>query len=543
MSNGIGIDFGATAWRAAVFEDGRCRLAPETVSVPGERGVAVIDPHRTMLRDPDNPHGGSVSRSLRLETVKANLGTGRRLRDVKGHIADTFETQALAQLRALRANLEEHLGAEIVGAAVGVPACYGMNQRAALRSVAETAGWGNVALIDESVAAAMSSYQNQTEPRHVLVYCLGQSVFAASVLSVGGGQPQALDHEGSTQLGGQDFEAMLVQQVVRELLRSEKVDIRYNRSAIRELIERAEQVKIALSAASEVPLEVEYSEGLIGQAFHLELQVSRAVLEKLIAPLVAQTIALSRKAIQAASLRLEDIAEVLLVGKPTYTPLVVEEVRRAFGRQPRRADADAVACGAALYAASMHSCFVPRTGSRPAAEPMPLPREREEGPVAAMHGPDREKPVAPGLPVGEPEDALLTAVRRARQQLQTHDLEAGIEAFEDVLDQVREEISYLYSKRASELRQEGRLDEAQATLERGLRYWPENTHIRQLLADIHASKARELARRGFYAQSKGHLRKSLELDPANLSARELAQELERVLGGRGKRPQGRRPGR
>jgi tetratricopeptide (TPR) repeat protein len=160
-----------------------------------------------------------------------------------------------------------------------------------------------------------------------------------------------------------------------------------------------------------------------------------------------------------------------------------------------------------------------------------------------MLGAGREKPVAPALPVGESEDALLTAVRRARQQLQTHGLEAGIEAFEDVLDQVREEISYLYSKRASELRQEGRLDEAQATLERGLRYWPENTHIRQLLADIHASKARELARRGFYAQSKGHLRKSLELDPANLSARELAQELERVLGGRGKRPQGRRPGR
>jgi tetratricopeptide (TPR) repeat protein len=508
-------------------------MAPPEVTVPGERAVHHIDTNRALPAPPDHPEAEAVPRWLSLETVKANLGTARRLIDGKGAMADSFAAQAQTQLQTLRLRLEEHLHADICGAVVGVPACYGMNQRAALRSITEAAGFGNVALIDESIAVALSTYAHQTEPRQVLIYCLGRSVFATSVLLVGNGAPQALNHEGSTRLGGQDFDAMLAQQIAQELRRHKHLSILHDRQAMQTLLTRVEQAKIDLSADQSVIIEAgpsQDSTGRPGQSYRL--QVLRPVLERLIAPLVAHTIALAQQAIKGAGLYLEDITEVLLVGEATRTPLVLAEVRRALGRPTRHAPPEAIACGAALHAASLHPCFVPRAGTpQRSAAPAPPPPAT----------------VVAQTPPPQAEDALLAALQTVRQTLQTGDLEAGIVAFEALLDQGREELSYLYSQRASQLHQAGQVHAAQATLERGLVHWPANPRIRQRLAAIHVEEAWRLAQLGvssrrqeYFAHSREHLHQCLQLDPDNSRAGQLQQELARVLGRRAKPPKGKR---
>lgn len=505
---GLGIDFGATALRAAVCARDEASLLPAEIAVPGERATLVLGAERA-----------GAGRWLRLETVKASLGTGRPGCGERG-VVESSQARALAQLRALRANLESYLRAEIVGAAVGVPACYGINQRGALRSIAISAGLGSVSLVDESVAAALHSYRERIHGgsghRPVLVYCLGRSVFAASALEIGGGRIQELAHAGSTQLGGQDFDAVLVEDLVRSL-RAKRAGLELDEAPLRELLRRAEQARIALSATPTASLEVWLPPDAAGQGRLARWEVSRANLEALIAPLVAQTVAYCRQAVQEAGLETRSLAEVLLVGGATRTPLVVEELRRAFGCPITSAPDDAVACGAARYAAiegrGVRSVGRSRIGDRGSG------------------------PLAPAT-----DDALATALREARGRLRAGDLEAGIAALESLLDQTREELSYVYSKRASELRQAGRQDEARARLERGHELWPGNVRVRQALAEVHAGEALEALRAGVTSRCKEELRRCRELDPDNASAGAIARELEQLRQAqdrRGKRPPGK----
>ncbi len=504
LRNGIGVDFGAEACRAGLFEGGVFRETPPAVWVPGA-------PEGPGLRI-----SSSKDRWLRLETVKANIGTVKKLRDAKGHQPGSFEDQACNQLKSLRANLERHLGAEIAGAAVGVPSCYGMNQRAALRTAASLSGFGKVALIDESTAAALFQYRGHEGSFRILAYCLGKSVFSASVLSLEDGKVRALCHEGSTQIGGQDFDALIAQDVISRLSLTDRMDFMKCSEAIHDLLAHAERARIGLDNASEVFIEFEAWKDLVGPQLCSRLSICASRFEELASPLVAETVSLARKAVHGAGLTSQDLGEILFVGEATRTPLVRRELAAAFGRPCVHAVPHAVACGAALYAASLWNCFAPGKGSNS----------------------------APGPSDGEMADALETAFRNFNRALSDRDPEAGESAFKALLDRVREELSFLYSRRSSELRQEGRWDEAQDLLERGLKCWPANSHIRKLLAERYAEKALQLARRQRLHLCQEHLRKSLELDPGNAWAlrlqEEMAEEMRGVPGGRGKHSRGRR---
>ena len=321
---------------------------------------------------------------------------------------------------------------------------------------------------------------------------------------------------------------MLVQWIAKILGHQQDLDFSLDHPALRHLIERAEGVKITLTTQQAADIRIGPWRKKNGESFHRQIRVSRPQMDELIAPVVAQTMSFSQKAIEGAGLQAEDIAEILLVGKASYTPLVVKEVIRMFNRPINHAGPDAVACGAALHAASLQNCFVPRAGHHLPARSVisePIPEKKED--------------LTAKLPEQESEDSLLAAVRKVRHILKTNDLEAGIEAFESLLNHAREELSYLYSKRASQLRQEGRLDEAQAKLEVGFKCWPENMHIRRLLAGMHAEKAGRFAlgqlRGQLLARCKKHLRQCLQLDPENISAKQLKKELEIDFGRKGKR--------
>jgi hypothetical protein len=351
-------------------------------------------------------------------------------------------------------------------------------------------------------------------------------VFAASVLAVGGGAPQALNHEGSVEIGGQDFEAMLVQHIARWLRQEDGIDISYDRAALRELIDRAEGVKISLSREEQAEIKVGPAQDLTGHPYHTRLKVSRALLEELVAPLVRQTVILSQRAIDGSGLATEEIAGILLVGGATSTPLVEKELDRAFGWPMAHAAPDVVALGAARHAAGLFDCYAPLSASPGEAIEAVLAPEAQRGAAPAAS----DAPESEGA-----QDTLLGILRSVRRAVSNGDIEAGIEAFEELLRQAREELSFLYSRRASELRQEDRLDEAQAMLEQGLAHWPDNAHIPKLLSALLADRAWALARQGKHSLCRKDLRKSLRYDPDNPSAQQLAAELSRIEGARGPR--------
>jgi tetratricopeptide (TPR) repeat protein len=508
MFNGIGIDFGTTAWRAAICKDGACHAVPDGVCVPGQRGLIKIE---------------AGNRWLYIKTAKANLGLGRRLQESQADGSVTFETQAQAHLQLLRERLATYRDAAILGAAVAAPPCYGLNQRAALRSLAQAVGFGNVTLIDESLAAALLAYQGQREPTTVLVYCLGQSVFFVSVLQVGNGMPRALNHEGSTQLGSQDIDALLTEEIARWLAR-ENIRLTDDRDAIRRLLVESEKAKIRLSTDTEARVNTGRIRDRNGLHRERGASVSRADLEDVMAPVVEETVALSRKAIEGAGLQTADISEILLVGAPTRTPLIVRRLREAFGRPLREAPPDSVACGAALYAASLYDCFTDKT---------PVQRQLA-APAPAASAPPASPPPAASIPVPGPsqpadttaDDPLFAALQRVRAIRKTGDMEASITAFEGMIEQAQEEVSYLYSQLAAQLRLAGRLDDAEARLERGLAHWPANVHISRSLAATHVEKAWVFYRAGIPERAREYMNKCLKRDPDNPSARQLERELK-----------------
>jgi tetratricopeptide (TPR) repeat protein len=537
-NGGIGIDFGTTACRAGVYEGGKFRDMSPDMSVPVKAAAIAIHPPRTIPKggDPSTPlyeHGW-----LRIETVKANLGTGKRLRDVKGYLPETFEDMARDILCSLRARLGKHLGAGISRAAVCVPACYGMNQRAALRAAARLAGFDEVALIDESVAAALFHYRGRADSTCVLAYCLGRSTFASSVLSLEGGDVRALSHEGTTRIGGQEFDTLLAQEVIRRTLQADGIDILKDPTAIRALLASAERARIALNTHAETIIEIGPVRDLTRRTLGGRMTVSRSLFEELAGSIVGETVALAQKAVQGAGLASNQIGEILLVGEATRTSIVKRQLATAFGCSCVHAAPHSVAFGAALYAASLWNCF----GQM--AELHSTPDGLDEGPGAPRNqaveisGDGAEGNLSSDTSSGST-DALEAAYRTFRRALAGRDPEIGASAYEELSNRSREDLSYLFSRRSSELRQDGKNDEALDSLERGLKYWPTNTHIRRLLAAAYAEKAWRLAAQHRIHQVEELLRRSLDLDPANPIAIRLKEELSRALG-RGKRLRSKR---
>ena len=180
MATVLGIDFGSSLCRTAVFRDGHVESFPNRFS---ERKLPA------MIEGTD----GAVSFS----SIKQNLG-----------FSETAPP-ASELFRAIRQDAKEATGEEIDAAVVTVPACFTERQRAALREAAEEGGFAAVRLLDESMAALLAT-GIKPDTKTVLVYALGAGVFSASVFQVGGGSPRALWHEGNRHLGGNNFDAAIV---------------------------------------------------------------------------------------------------------------------------------------------------------------------------------------------------------------------------------------------------------------------------------------------------------------------------------------------
>jgi molecular chaperone DnaK len=256
-------------------------------------------------------------------------------------------------LQKLKQDAENYLGETVTQAVITVPAYFTDAQRQATKDAGTIAGLEVLRIINEPTAAALSyGLDKQDQDQKVLVFDLGGGTFDVSVLQLGDGVFEVKATAGNNQLGGDDFDDVLVRWLIDAFQRQENIDLSVDKMALQRLREAAEKAKIELSSMMTTTINLPFITADANGPKHLETELSRAKFEELVAHLVQGTIDPVQQAIKDAGLSPDNIERIILVGGSTRIPAVQEGIQRFFNKTPDRSvnPDEAVALGAAIQA-------------------------------------------------------------------------------------------------------------------------------------------------------------------------------------------------
>jgi molecular chaperone DnaK len=345
----IGIDLGTTNSEVAVVDNGRVTvidithdhpILPSFVGLADEGAILVGEPAR-------NQYVLYPERTIK--SIKRRMGSADQVE--LGDTTYTPQEISAIILRRLKDIAETHLGEPVHKAVITVPAYFSDTQRQATREAGEIAGLEVARIINEPTAAALSYEANHQGHKKVLVYDLGGGTFDVSVVSIEDNVVEVLASHGNNHLGGDDFDAKIVEHVV-EHLKEQNVDPTESRKAMARITRAAETAKIALSDQPYTRIEEEYLLERDGTPVHLALELSRDEYESMIAGYIDETLEAVHIALKGANLTVSAIDEVLLVGGATRTPLITRRLEEDLGLTVRaEVNPDlCVAAGAAIQA-------------------------------------------------------------------------------------------------------------------------------------------------------------------------------------------------
>jgi molecular chaperone DnaK len=378
MAKVIGIDLGTTNSCVAVMEGGKpkviensegARTTPSVVAFTkdGERLIgqpakrqAVTNPDNTIFavkrligRRFDDPITKKDTELVPYKIVKGSNGDAW----VNAGGKDYSPSQVSAFiLQKMKETAEAYLGETVTQAVITVPAYFNDAQRQATKDAGQIAGLEVLRIINEPTAAALAYGLDKQDGKTIAVYDLGGGTFDVSILEIGDGVFEVKSTNGDTFLGGEDFDAKIVDYLADRFKQKEGIDLRTDRLALQRLKEAAEKAKIELSSASTTEINQPFitarMEGGATTPLHLVETITRADLEKLVADLIDRTLEPCRKAIKDAGIDAKDIADVVLVGGMTRMPRVREVVKEFFGKEPHTGvnPDEVVAMGAAIQA-------------------------------------------------------------------------------------------------------------------------------------------------------------------------------------------------
>ncbi len=253
-------------------------------------------------------------------------------------------------LQKLKEDAESYLGEKITQAIITVPAYFDDSQRQATKDAGKIAGLEVLRIINEPTAAALAYGMDSKKSGTIAVYDLGGGTFDVSILEIGDGVFEVKATNGDTFLGGEDFDARIMDFLADEFKKENGIDLRQDRMALQRLKEAAEKAKIELSSATQTDINLPFITADATGPKHLNVSLTRAKLESLVEDLLDRTKGPMEKALKDAGLSKGEIDEVILVGGMTRMPKVQEIVRDFFGKDPHKGvnPDEVVAMGAAI---------------------------------------------------------------------------------------------------------------------------------------------------------------------------------------------------
>ena len=353
MAKVIGIDLGTTNSCVAVMEGNEPvvianaegdRTTPSVVgfSKTGERLVGQVAKRQAIV-NPDKT----------ITSIKREMGS-----DYKVNIDDKqYSPQEISAmiLQKLKQDAEAYLGQKVTQAVITVPAYFTDSQRQATKDAGKIAGLDVLRIINEPTAASLAyglDKAGDDKSHKILVYDLGGGTFDVSILEIGDGVFEVIATAGDNRLGGDDFDAKIIELLVAEFKQKEGIDLSKDKLAMQRLKEAAEKAKIDLSAATRTTINLPFITADATGPKHLEYDLTRAKFDSITEDLVQRTRAAVEKTIKDSKLSLADIDKVILVGGSTRIPAVVNEVKKITGKEPFKGinPDECVALGAAIQA-------------------------------------------------------------------------------------------------------------------------------------------------------------------------------------------------
>jgi molecular chaperone DnaK len=374
MSKILGIDLGTTNSVMAVMEGGEPKVIPNAegsnltpsvvaISKTGERLVGQVA-RRQAITNPENTVF-SIKRFMGRRFSEPTVQYDKKLvpyklgeapnGDVRVWMGDRQysppEISAMI-LQKMKQDAEAYLGEKITKAVITVPAYFNDSQRQATKDAGKIAGLDVLRIINEPTASALAYGLDKKADEKIAVYDLGGGTFDISILEIGDGVFHVKSTNGDTHLGGDDFDQRVMDWLISEFKRDQGIDLRQDRMALQRLKEAAERAKIELSTTQSSEINLPFITADASGPKHLNYTLTRAKLEQLVGDLVEKTKGPVMQALQDAGLSAAQIDEVVLVGGQTRMPLVVETVKRIFGKEPHKGvnPDEVVAVGAAIQA-------------------------------------------------------------------------------------------------------------------------------------------------------------------------------------------------
>ena len=344
----IGIDLGTTNSCVAVMEGGEPTIIPNaeggrtTPSVvafakTGERLVGQIAKRQAVTN-----HDRTVS------SIKRQMGTNYRV-NIDGHKYTPQEISAMI-LQKLKADAESYLGQPVTDAVITVPAYFTDAQRQATKDAGKIAGLNVQRIINEPTAAALAYGIDREENQKIMVYDLGGGTFDVSILDISSGVIEVLATAGNNHLGGDDFDRCVMDYLVGEFKKENRVDLSRDPVAMERIREAAEKAKIELSGVTSTTVSLPYIAVGKNGPLHMEIPLTRAKFNDLTYHLVQATREPVNQAINDSGLQISQISKVLMVGGSSRIPAVQELVGRITGLLPFKGinPDECVAMGACL---------------------------------------------------------------------------------------------------------------------------------------------------------------------------------------------------
>ena len=351
MAKTIGIDLGTTNSCVSVMEGG------EPVVIPNAEGMRTTPSVVAFSKDGERIVGEPAKRQAvtnpdrTIASIKREMGRDHKV-TIDGKDYSPQEISAII-LQKLKSDAEAYLGDTVTEAVITVPAYFTDAQRQATKDAGKIAGLNVKRIINEPTAASLAYGLDKTDHEEkILVFDLGGGTFDVSILEIGDGTFEVLSTSGNNQLGGDDFDEVLVNYIADEFKKTEGVDLRQDKMSHQRLKDAAEKAKKELSSTLNTNVNLPFITATAEGPKHLNMDITRAKFEELTAFLVEKTMEPTRKALADSGLSISEIDKVILVGGSTRIPAVQEAIKKFTGKEPHKGinPDECVAIGAAIQA-------------------------------------------------------------------------------------------------------------------------------------------------------------------------------------------------